>query len=189
MADENQNQCPFCAIAENKLPTVKIYEDNAVIAVLDIHPASKGHIVVFPKQHFSFLYELPNNILSQVFIVAKSLSSAAIEAFGATGVNIVYSMGASAGQRVPHVLVNIIPRYENDGIKVEWSNKEVSQDELADSFKKISSVMQKNTIETLKAIKEGKLKVPDEVKKQAEKLLSQVENKKETKTVNSLEEL
>lgn len=123
--------CIFCQLASGKIPSKVVYEDDICAAILDINPATKGHMLLMPKQHFVLLPQIPDNIVKHLAIVAKKLSYAAIKAIGAEGTNIFVANGAVAGQRAPHTIIHIIPRVEGDGITVfELPTKEIREQDL-----------------------------------------------------------
>jgi len=119
-----QQQCIFCLIAQGKIKSIKVYEDSEFLAVLDINPANKGHVILFPKQHIQEIKNLDNYI----FHVAKLISIALKEI--SEGVNIHISEGQAAGQRINHISINIIPRYKEDKISFFWQPKKVAEEEL-----------------------------------------------------------
>ncbi len=152
-------QCPFCLIAEGKLDSKKVYEDQFFMAVLDINPASLGHVILFPKKHYQLLFQMSPEEISHMFNVAAELSKAVFEAVGAEGTNILISLGAVAGQRVPHVVVNIIPRKAGDGVDFDWQHVQVSEEEMNSVFAKISeraSAIGKVSVNKVPEVKEEK---------------------------------
>ena len=115
--------CIFCKIANGTIPSYKVYEDNDVIAFLDVNPASRGHTLVVTKEHFSNMTTCPKAILDKVFEVAQTIAQAQIAQLGATGVNVLTNVGESAGQSVHHFHVHVIPRYEEDkGFEITMKN-------------------------------------------------------------------
>ncbi|MEK6826636.1 MAG: HIT domain-containing protein, partial [Nanoarchaeota archaeon] len=104
--------CPYCAIAEGKIEARKVYEDENLIGALEINPANKGHVVLFPKKHYEILNQIED--VGHLFNIAKRISGAIFESVKAEGTNIFVSNGASAGQTVPHVAVHIVPRFKDD---------------------------------------------------------------------------
>ena len=128
---EQGNQCPFCLIVEGKIPSQKIYEDDQVLAVLDINPATKGHTLVMPKKHYALTAQMPDGELAHLFMVVNNLAKHLFETMQAEGTNIFLANGAAAGQRAPHVFVHVIPRYKDDGINFEWEGKKAEDEELA----------------------------------------------------------
>lgn len=110
------NGCVFCKIAHGEIPSNKVYEDDEVIAFLDVNPASKGHTLVVPKEHFTDFTRVPNSVIAHVYQVAQLITQACISQLGATGVNVVTNVGRSAGQSVFHFHVHVIPRYQDDNL-------------------------------------------------------------------------
>jgi hypothetical protein len=110
----------------------------------------------------------------ELMSAAKSITMLLSQALNPTGFNIINNMGAGAGQRVPHLVLEVIPRYEDDGIKLELIQKEFNEQELIDVQKKLLTISKDNTIKTLKAITEGKVNASPEVKAEAEKALMQL---------------
>jgi len=154
-----QQQCPFCMINAGKIPAKTVYEDDIVKAVLDINPANKGHIIVFPKQHYQFLFMMPDNEVARIFQVANKLSKVVFEVIGAQGTNIFVANGAAAGQNAPHVLVHVIPRFENDNVGLAWNPKKIEEKEMEEIAsklreKKITVGEEKPVIEEVKVEKE-----------------------------------
>jgi len=125
-----KQECPFCSMIEGKIPTKKVYEDQTIMAVLDINPATRGHIIVFPKKHATLLSQADDDIVGQLFKIANMLSTAVFDIVKAEGTNIVVSNGAAAGQRGPHVVVNVIPRFAEDKVSIGWNGDKASDEEL-----------------------------------------------------------
>jgi histidine triad (HIT) family protein len=140
------SKCPFCMMAEGEIPTQKVYEDEKILAILDINPANKGHVLVFPKEHAALTAQIPENVASHMFTMANKISSACFEAMQADGTNIVVSNGAVAGQTAPHALINIIPRFEGDKVAVGWQGQKMEESELAEIANKIKAVIPKPSV-------------------------------------------
>ncbi len=170
-----ENKCLFCGIIDGSIPSLKIYESKNVVAVLSIKPASKGHVLVIPKTHQAYLHLLNNETLVEMMNAIKSITVLLSQAFNPRGFNIINNMGPGAGQKIPHANFDIIPRYEGDGINLTIPQHEFNEKELVEVQKEILKVSRENTIRTLKAIREGKVKVSPEVKEEAEKLLQKIE--------------
>ncbi|MBS3171665.1 HIT domain-containing protein [Candidatus Woesearchaeota archaeon] len=122
------SQCPYCLIAEGKIKAKKIYEDNELVAALEINPASLGHAIVFPKKHFSVLAQLKD--VGNLFNIINKISSVLFETLKAQGTNILVSNGPAAGQIIPHLVVEIIPRFEKDKISFNLPRKKASEEDL-----------------------------------------------------------
>mgnify|MGYP000454020086 CR=1 FL=1 len=122
--------CLFCSIVEGNVDAKKIYEDDLVIAVLDINPATKGHTLLFPKKHFSILAQLSEELNNHLFTVANKISAVLFDTLKAEGTNLHVANGSAAGQHVPHVLIHVIPRYKNDGVLFQWDGKKLSPEDM-----------------------------------------------------------
>lgn len=132
-----RKNCVFCQIAQGKIPARKVYEDEKCIAVLDISPANLGHMLLLPKEHYSVMPQLPDNLTGHLFKVAKKLSQAALKAFKLRGTTIFVANGMAAGQKAPHVLIHIIPRAFDDGIDLALPIAKVEQKPLRDLLAKM----------------------------------------------------
>lgn len=131
--------CIFCKIAGGEIPANKVYEDQDIVAFLDVNPASKGHTLVVTKEHFQDFARVPKNLLSHAFLVAQLVSQACLKELGADGVNILTNVGQAAGQSVFHFHVHVIPRYANDAIGLPFVPRALPSDQLpllASSIKK-----------------------------------------------------
>lgn len=132
-----KDDCIFCKIANGEIPSNTVYEDDEFRVILDLGPATEGHALVLPKEHFSNLYELPEDWCSRAFTLAKKVAGQITEKLGCDGFNIVQNNGEAAGQTVPHFHIHLIPRYENDGQKIGWEPQSPSAEELAAVREKI----------------------------------------------------
>ena len=135
-----KKQCIFCQIISGKVQSKKIYEDEHVLAVLDINPANPGHVLVMPREHYSIMPQIPDEEIEHVFLVAKSLSNTSLRALEVQGSNILVANGVAAGQRAQHFMVHVIPRKEKDGIEFQVPQKKNSEEEL----EKISKLIAKS---------------------------------------------
>ncbi len=113
----------FCRIVDGEIPCYKLYEDDDVLAFLDISQVTKGHTLVIPKKHYDNFLTCPKNIMNKVMAVAQRIGQVSIKIFGARGVNILTNCYEAAGQTVKHFHVHVIPRYkEEDGFMVEMKD-------------------------------------------------------------------
>ncbi len=101
----------FCRIIDGEIPCNKVYEDDDVLAILDISQTTKGHTLVIPKHHCDSMLSCPGDLLEKVMLVAQRIGQAEVSVLGAKGVNILTNCGEMAGQTVPHFHVHVIPRY------------------------------------------------------------------------------
>lgn len=113
----------FCRIVDGEIPCYKLYEDDDILAFLDISQVTKGHTLVIPKKHYDNFLACPQEIMHKVMDVAQRIGQVQIKIFGARGVNILTNCYEAAGQTVMHYHVHVIPRYkEEDGFLVEMKN-------------------------------------------------------------------
>lgn len=111
--------CLFCNIVAGKIPSAKVYEDERVLAFMDVFPMTRGHVLVIPKQHAENLYDISETDLQNISVVSKKISQKIKEVLRADGIRISQSNGKAAGQEVMHYHLHIIPRYENDGLGLD----------------------------------------------------------------------
>ena len=111
-----KQQCIFCQIISGNVPSKKIYEDDKCVAILDINPAAKGHILLLPKEHYAIMPQIPDEELSYFFLATKSLSQIMLKNLQVPGTNIFIANGLVAGQKAQHFMIHIIPRREGDGL-------------------------------------------------------------------------
>ena len=114
------DKCIFCKIANGEIPSATLYEDEDFRVILDLGPATKGHALILPKNHFANLFEIPEDMDAKAFILAKKIAKKMKDVFGCDGVNIVQNNGVAAGQTVFHFHIHLIPRYEGDHAVVTW---------------------------------------------------------------------
>lgn len=117
--------CIFCKIIEGTIPSVKVYEDEHVLAFMDIVPVTKGHVLLIPKTHRENIYDLTAEEAAQLFSVVPKIANALKDEFKPAGMNLLQNNGAYAGQAVFHSHLHLIPRYdETDGFKLTFETKE-----------------------------------------------------------------
>jgi len=116
----SQDDCIFCKIVAGEIPAVRIYEDDVVLAFLDIGPLSDGHALVIPKQHFERVDSCPGDVMGQVAARLGRVAGAVVAATSAEGYNVLCNNGRAAGQLVGHVHFHIIPRVNGDGLFGSW---------------------------------------------------------------------
>jgi len=118
------DDCLFCRMVDGQVPVTGIYEDQFVLAFLDIRPVSDGHTLVIPKQHFSRLDECPAELLGQVCSRLGKIAAAVVAAVNCDGYNLLCNNGRAAGQLVEHLHFHIIPRNKGDGVFDRWPSYE-----------------------------------------------------------------
>jgi histidine triad (HIT) family protein len=117
MADPD---CIFCKILAGELPATIVDEDERTIAFMDIAPATRGHALVIPREHARDLLAVSPEDLQATTLAAQRLARRASERLGADGVNLLNSCGAAAWQTVFHFHIHVIPRYEDDPLRLPW---------------------------------------------------------------------
>ncbi|HLD88879.1 MAG TPA: HIT domain-containing protein [Candidatus Nanoarchaeia archaeon] len=125
-----KQQCVFCHIIAGKVQSKKIYEDEKVIAVLDINPANPGHILLMPKEHYPIMPLIPDDIAEHLFMASKALSQSVLKALQAEGTNIFAANGIVAGQKAQHFMIHIIPRKEGDGINLILPERKLEENDM-----------------------------------------------------------
>ena len=125
-----KKQCIFCQVVAGKVQSKKIYEDENVVAILDINPANPGHTLLLTKEHYSIMPQLSDDEVAHVFMVAKSLSNSMLRSIDAQGTNIIVANGIAAGQRAQHFIVHVIPRKDSDGINFILPQKTMDEKEI-----------------------------------------------------------
>ena len=112
--------CIFCAIVAGEAPSLRVYEDDHVVAFLDINPATVGHALVVPRTHVADVWEADGEVLGHVMRGAAHVARLARDRLAAPGVNLVQATGPVAWQTVFHLHVHVVPRYPDDGLVLPW---------------------------------------------------------------------
>ena len=108
--------CLFCEIAARRIAASVVYEDDKVMAFLDINPLAPGHVLLITKAHCEKLFDLPQNTFSALFSAAQKIAVAQTKVLGAEGVNWLQNSGTAAGQEIFHFHIHLIPRMVDDGV-------------------------------------------------------------------------
>ena len=124
--------CIFCKIANGEIPSTTLYEDEDFRVILDLGPATRGHALLLPKNHFANLFELDDETAQKAILVAKKMAGKMKAALGADGFNLVQNNGEAAGQTVFHFHMHLIPRYENDNAGIMWEPGETTPEDMAE---------------------------------------------------------
>lgn len=132
--------CIFCNIVRGELPSYKVFEDDATLAFLDIHPVQPGHILVIPKNHAGNIFEISSEDWAHVQETVRKVAVALEKAVNADGVNLMMNNREHAGQVVDHAHVHLIPRFKSDGLKI-WPHKQYKEGEAEETAKKIRSML------------------------------------------------
>ena len=124
--------CIFCKLANGEIPSTTLYEDEDFRVILDLGPATRGHALLLPKNHFANLFELDDETAQKAILVAKKMAGKMKDALGADGFNLVQNNGEAAGQTVFHFHMHLIPRYENDNAGILWEPGETTPEDMAE---------------------------------------------------------
>lgn len=125
-----KDDCIFCKLANHVFDTNIIYEDDLFTVILDNGPATKGHALILPKEHYADVFEIDEETLGKAMILAKKLATHMMDVLKCDGVNIIQNNKEAAGQSVLHYHLHVIPRYKDDNQKILWEPKEISSEEL-----------------------------------------------------------
>ena len=131
-----KEDCIFCKIAKGDIPSATIYETSDFKVILDVAPANRGHALIITKEHFDNIFQMDAETAAKLFSLATVVARALKEETGCDGMNVLQNNGEVAGQTVFHLHVHVIPRYENDNVKIKWSQAEnIDIDEVFNAIK------------------------------------------------------
>lgn len=131
--------CLFCKIVAGQIPAEKVFEDEQVVAFLDIHPVNIGHTLVIPKAHHANLYETPDETLAHLMATVKKLSTAIKSALDADGINIEMNNDEASGQIIFHAHIHIVPRFVGDGFTHWHGTRNYAEGEAAQIVTRIKT--------------------------------------------------
>jgi len=131
------DNCIFCSIVAGDAPATIVDEDEHTLAFMDIHPWTRGHALVIPREHHTNLYDIPEETLDQTMHAAKRLAQRVRDTLEADGVNLLQSTERAAWQTVFHFHVHVIPRYEDDPLELPVRPEEGDPDEIRQDAEKL----------------------------------------------------
>ena len=123
--------CLFCKIVAGEIPATRIHEDERTVAFMDINPATRGHVLVVPREHSRDLLTIEPKDLKAVATAAQKLAAVMPDRLGADGVNLLNSCGRAAWQTVFHFHMHVIPRYDGDTLRLPWQPAPGDRDDIA----------------------------------------------------------
>ncbi len=132
-----ESNCIFCKIIAGQIPCAKVYEDDKILAFLDINPVSKGHVLVVPKSHYQMMVDTPDPLVGEVFIKAKALMKTIKLVLEAD-----FVMVSVVGIEVPHFHVHLIPRRHDDGLANSYPTQKYGEGEMDQYVSKIKSQLE-----------------------------------------------
>ncbi|MCI8326626.1 MAG: HIT family protein [Lachnospiraceae bacterium] len=126
-----KDDCIFCKIVSGEIPSRKIYEDEDMIAIMDLNPTSKGHSLIIPKEHCRDLYEIDEEIAAKVMKTAKKLAQKMTDVLCCDGFNLLQNNGEVAGQTIFHFHLHLIPRYKDaDNNLLKFTSVKLTDQEM-----------------------------------------------------------
>jgi histidine triad (HIT) family protein len=132
------DDCLFCRIVAGEIPSTRVDEDERTIAFMDINPATRGHVLVIPREHATDLHDVGADDLAACTLMAQRVAGRARDRLGADGVNLLNSCGRAAWQTVFHFHVHVIPRYANDPLRLPWVPGPGDRDEIAAAARELA---------------------------------------------------
>ena len=126
----SKDDCVFCKMVAGQIPVVKIYEDEVVLAFLDIGPLSDGHTLVIPREHFERLHDCPSELLGRIGSCLGEVAKAVAAGMNSDGYNLLCNNGRAAGQLVEHLHFHIIPRNIGDGVFDRWPSYKYQEGQI-----------------------------------------------------------
>jgi len=137
MRDSN---CIFCKIAAGDIPAATIYEDEDFRVILDLGPATYGHSLILPKDHYADVTEIPKGLAGKVLPLAARIGKAMKKNLDCQGFNLVQNNGEAAGQTVMHFHMHVIPRYEGGPAVAAWTPGKISPEDMEIIVKKMKEL-------------------------------------------------
>ncbi|MBN1357491.1 HIT family protein [Candidatus Bathyarchaeota archaeon] len=126
----NKNSCIFCKIANKQAPASRVYEDEKVVAFLDIRPLNEGHTLIIPKTHYENIFDIPQELNAYLHGITKQVAIAVKKSTNADGISIIQQNGKAANQDVPHLHVHVIPRYNGQKMPSFSETSEADKEKL-----------------------------------------------------------
>lgn len=134
MKDDN---CIFCKIANGAIPSATLYENEDFRVILDLNPASKGHALILPKEHYRNLFDLDDALAAKVLVLAKKMTCKLKEILRCDGYDIVQNNEEEAGQTVFHFHMHMIPRYKGDKVGLGWHMEQLKEEDKEEILSKV----------------------------------------------------
>lgn len=132
-----EKDCIFCKIAAGEIPSATLYEDDEFRVILDLGPASKGHALILPKEHYRNLYDIDEETAAKAMKLARKMVKKMTDVLGCDGYNVVQNNEPCAGQTVFHFHMHLIPRYEGDNVGLSWTTGELTEEVKNEILQKI----------------------------------------------------
>lgn len=134
-----KKDCPFCRMSKDTSHHVVVFEDKDILVVMDLYPATPGHLLILPKTHIETIYEMPADLAARIMTTAVLMAKAIKEKLSPDGLNLIQSNEAAAGQTIPHFHLHIVPRYKHDSVFLQFGHGKVPED--VDELERIASLL------------------------------------------------
>ncbi len=132
--------CIFCKIVRRQADAKVVYEDELAMAFLDIHPASEGHTLIIPKEHYETLYDIPEVVLERLVSVAKEIAQLYKSVLNTRACNLLHASGKDAQQSIPHFHFHLVPRHKGDGLNLWYEHAETAKANRLDLMKVLDAI-------------------------------------------------
>lgn len=142
-----KDDCIFCKLANGIYATSTVYEDGDFRAIIDIEPAAFGHVLLLPKQHMADLLSIEPAVGEKALLLASRIACAMKEALGCSGVNLLQNSGSTAWQTIYHLHFHLIPRFENDELRIPWKKLSYAEGEAQLYADKIAACIRSHSNE------------------------------------------
>jgi len=136
------SDCVFCKIVEGQIASTKVHEDALTLAFMDIGEVNPGHVLVAVKPHVENIFGLDDTLAAAVFQTAARVARAVERAYSPEGVTLYQANGAAAGQTVNHFHLHLVPRYNNDGMRLTWPANYPSREQLEANAAKLRAALE-----------------------------------------------
>ena len=125
----DKERCEYCDLIKQKKNV--LFENDNIYIMHSPTPATFGHILVLPKKHYLIIEQVPDYLVGELFKAANKVSTSIFEALKAQGTNIILENGVAAGQKHGHLMIHVIPRFQNDGLNLMWQAKQLGEEEMS----------------------------------------------------------
>lgn len=132
-----KNECLFCALLHDEIPSYRLYEDDDFVAILDRFPKCAGHTLIIPRKHAAGLFDLPDELSAKLLPLANVLAKRLYKVLNFRGLNLLQNNGEAAGQQVNHFHLHLIPRYDSDDMVLQWKTLDPSPEEFNELLEKL----------------------------------------------------
>jgi histidine triad (HIT) family protein len=124
---KTKSDCPFCRMIKEKSDCAVVSEDKDILIIMDLFPATPGHLLILPKRHIETIYEMPADLGARIMTAAVIMAKAIKEKLSPDGLNLIQSNEASAGQAIPHFHLHVVPRYRNDSVFLQFGHGNIPE--------------------------------------------------------------